>query len=114
MRDRSFPEEASKTSTSSPSLAAIVEAFTGASKAKEGRSKTIADKKVAILNDLWKRDPRVAPWKNNAYGVLAAFNTPVGKQPVTVDVKQPIAEADSLRAGSYGKTLVFTLSATTP
>ncbi len=46
--------------------------------------------------------------------VLAGFNAPMGKRPVTIDVKQPIAEPDSLRAGSYGKTLVFTLSATTP
>ncbi len=45
---------------------------------------------------------------------LAGFNAPIGKRPVTIDVKQAIAETDSLRAGSYGKTLVFTLSATTP
>jgi hypothetical protein len=46
--------------------------------------------------------------------VLQPFTTPVGKQPVAIDVKQAIAETDSLRAGSYGKTLVFTLSATAP
>ena len=46
--------------------------------------------------------------------VLHRFATPVGKQPVAIDVKQAIAEADSLRAGNYAKTLVFTLSATTP
>ena len=45
---------------------------------------------------------------------LAGFNAPMGKRPVTIDVKQAIAETDSLRAGSYGKTLVFSLSATTP
>ena len=33
---------------------------------------------------------------------------------MAIDVKQAIAETDSLRAGSYAKTLVFTLSATTP
>ena len=32
------------------------------------------------------------------------FATPVGKRPVTIDVKQPIAETDSLRAGEYAKT----------
>jgi PKD repeat protein len=45
---------------------------------------------------------------------LTEFTTPVGLQPVTIDVKQPIAATDSLRAGEYGKTLIFTLTATTP
>jgi glucose/arabinose dehydrogenase len=45
---------------------------------------------------------------------LAQFTTPVGLQPITIEVKQPIAAIDSLRAGEYGKTLTFTLTATTP
>jgi phage/plasmid-like protein (TIGR03299 family) len=53
----------------------IVDAFTGESKAKEGRSKTMATNKAQVLRNLWKHDERVAPWKNSAYGVLAAFNT---------------------------------------
>lgn len=53
----------------------IVDAFTGESKAKEGRGKTLAERKTRTLKDLWKRDERVAPWRNSAYGVLAAFNT---------------------------------------
>lgn len=56
-------------------FAEIVKAFTGVDTAKEGRSLTIAEKKEAALLDLWRRDERVAPWKNSAYGVLAAFNT---------------------------------------
>lgn len=56
-------------------FAEIVDVFTGASKAKEGRSKTIADNKTSALMDMWNRDERVAPWKNSGYGVLAAFNT---------------------------------------
>lgn len=56
-------------------FAEIVAAFTGIDSAKEGRSLTIAEKKQDALLDLWKRDERVAPWRNNAYGVLAAFNT---------------------------------------
>lgn len=54
---------------------AVVDAYTGESKAKEGRGKTIAGQKTKILKDLWKKDERVAPWKNSAWGVLAAFNT---------------------------------------
>lgn len=53
----------------------IVKAYTGVEKAKEGRSKTIAEGKVKILNNLWRTDERAATWKNSAYGVLAAFNT---------------------------------------
>jgi hypothetical protein len=45
---------------------------------------------------------------------LTQFATPVGLQPVTIDVKQPIAATDSLRVGEYGKTLIFTLTSTTP
>jgi len=45
---------------------------------------------------------------------LAAWSTPVGARPVTVEFKQPVAATDSLLTGSYGKTLTFTLSATTP
>ena len=45
---------------------------------------------------------------------LTQFTTPVGLQPVTIEVKQPIAATDSLRAGEYAKTLIFTLTATTP
>lgn len=42
-----------------------------------GRSKTMADTKIATLNRMWNYDERVAPWRNNAYGVIAAINTSV-------------------------------------
>lgn len=53
----------------------VVKAYTGVDKAKEGRSKTIAENKVQALNNMWYNDDRVAPWRNSAWGVLAAFNT---------------------------------------
>lgn len=53
----------------------VVKSYTGVEKAKEGRSKTIAKGKQAALRTLWKDDERVAPWRNTAWGVLAAFNT---------------------------------------
>lgn len=53
----------------------IVKAYTGVDKAKEGRSKTIAQQKVDALTTLWKDDERAAPWRHSKYGVLAAFNT---------------------------------------
>ena len=45
---------------------------------------------------------------------LTAFSEPVGARPVSVEFKQPVAATDPLLTGSYGKTLTFTLSATTP
>lgn len=42
---------------------------------KEGRGLTLAETKRESLNGLWNNDPRVAPWKNSAWGVLAATNT---------------------------------------
>lgn len=56
-------------------FAEIVSAFTGIDSAKEGRSLTMAEKKQDALLKLWRDDERVAPWRNNGYGVLAAFNT---------------------------------------
>jgi phage/plasmid-like protein (TIGR03299 family) len=53
----------------------LVKQFTGVEVANEGRSKTIAQNKENVLLDLWFNDGRVAPWRGNAYGVLAAFNT---------------------------------------
>lgn len=40
-----------------------------------GKALTNAESKIKTLNSLWNHDERVAPWKNNAWGVLAAVNT---------------------------------------
>ena len=54
----------------------FVERFSNPSgKELEGRSKSMAETKVRDLNHLWNYDERVAPWKNNAYGVLVGVNT---------------------------------------
>jgi hypothetical protein len=49
----------------------FVKAYTNVENTAEGRSRTMAETKVGILNRLWTFDER----KNNAYGVLAAVNT---------------------------------------
>jgi phage/plasmid-like protein (TIGR03299 family) len=41
----------------------------------EGRSLTLARTKREQLTQLWKSDPRVAPWKGSAWGVVQAVNT---------------------------------------
>jgi hypothetical protein len=45
---------------------------------------------------------------------LLTWTAPVSNDAVTVAFKQPVAANDGLRTGSYGKTLTFTLSTTTP
>jgi hypothetical protein len=45
---------------------------------------------------------------------LLSFASSVASAPLTVGLRQPIAATDSLSAGTYGKTLTFTLSAGTP
>jgi PKD repeat protein len=45
---------------------------------------------------------------------LLSFPAPYSARPLTIDFKQSIDATESLAIGGYGKTLVFTLSATTP
>jgi aminopeptidase N len=45
---------------------------------------------------------------------IKTWSAPVSNEPVTIDLKQSIAATDALRTGTYSKTLVFTLSTTTP
>ncbi len=45
---------------------------------------------------------------------LAAWNTPITNRSVQLGFKQSIGETEGLRTGSYGKTLTFTLSTTSP
>lgn len=56
--------------------AKFVAAFTGQDRADQSkRSAGMADRKAGELRSLWNHDERVAPWKNTAYGVVAAANT---------------------------------------
>jgi hypothetical protein len=58
--------------------------------------------------------------KNNAgsYQTMPAgirfWGGPTSSESVPIDLKQPIGANEGLRSGSYGKTLTFTLSTTTP
>jgi hypothetical protein len=46
--------------------------------------------------------------------VLLRYPTYVAGDQVTISLRQPIADQDPLRAGTYSKRVVFTLSTTTP
>jgi len=54
---------------------AFTKAWANLNPDKPGKALTNAERKIATLNNLWAHDDRVAPWKNNAWGVLAAVNT---------------------------------------
>jgi hypothetical protein len=45
---------------------------------------------------------------------LVSYPGPVSNDAVTVSLRQSIGAADALRTGRYGKTIVFTLSTTSP
>jgi cytochrome c len=45
---------------------------------------------------------------------VLSYPRAISSDPVTVGFKQSVADSETLRAGNYGKTLVFTLSTATP
>jgi hypothetical protein len=45
---------------------------------------------------------------------LLSYDAPVSSDPVTVGFRQRVSAGELLRAGSYSKTLTFTLTTTTP
>ena len=45
---------------------------------------------------------------------IASWAGPVSSAPLTIALEQSVAASDPLRTGSYAKTLVFTLSTTSP
>ncbi|MFV0535206.1 MAG: DUF932 domain-containing protein, partial [Cumulibacter sp.] len=40
-----------------------------------GKSLTLAERKRDAMTTMWSSDPRVAPWRGTAHGVLQAANT---------------------------------------
>ena len=47
-------------------------------------------------------------------GVIRTYSGPVSNDPVSITFRQAIAASEPLRTGTYAKTLVFTLSTTSP
>ena len=65
--------------------------------------------------DAANADSAYAPLSETGARVnLLAFPAPTSNHALTIGFKQSIAADEPLAAGGYGKTLVFTLSATTP
>jgi sugar phosphate isomerase/epimerase len=64
---------------------------------------------------LGETPPAFAPLSgDNSPQLLRSWTTPVTNVPLTLDLRQSIGGNDTLRAGTYSKTLTFTLSTTTP
>jgi phage/plasmid-related protein TIGR03299 len=68
-----------------------------------GRSKTMAENKRAILEKLYRHDNRVAPWAGTAHGVLQAVNTMEHHEGIVRGTSRP--ERNMLRTvtGDFGK-----------
>jgi phage/plasmid-like protein (TIGR03299 family) len=91
--------------------AAFLKAYSNPSgRELEGRSKTMADGKVAGLNRLYNYDERVAPWKSSAYGVLAAVNTFVHHEQTVKGMPRAERNADRLIQGEFDKIDAATLN----
>jgi hypothetical protein len=45
---------------------------------------------------------------------LVTYTAPVSNDAVTISLRRHIGSSEALRTGTYGKTLTFTLSTTTP
>jgi PBP1b-binding outer membrane lipoprotein LpoB len=56
----------------------------------------------------------VLPQPLQGLGVVKSWDAPTSNEVVPVEFKQAIGATDALRTGTYGKTLTFTLSTTTP
>ena len=72
----------------------------------------------SLLSPLFARAGAVAPFgpigSSASPLVLKSYAAPVSTDPVAVTFKQPISATEPLRTGEYAKTVLFTLSTTTP
>jgi hypothetical protein len=58
--------------------------------------------------------PAFAPVGGASPTTLLTYGGPASNDVVAIGLKQTIGRTEALRTGSYGKTLTFTLSTTTP
>ena len=60
--------------------------------------------------------PAFAPLNETAGTPLSlrSWSGPTTNAPLTIDLRQAIGASEALRAGTYSKSLTFTLSTTTP
>jgi phage/plasmid-like protein (TIGR03299 family) len=82
---------------------AFVETVTNPGSNPSDRSKNMAQKKASELTQLWRFDNRVAPWKNSAYGVLAAANTHAHHLQTVRNVSRAERNAATAITGGFDK-----------
>jgi len=76
---------------------------------KEGHSRTMAQNKSLELDRMWNHDERVAPWKNSAWGVLAATNTWYNHSSIVRNVSRDERRMQKLIDGAFAKSDAATL-----
>lgn len=75
----------------------------------KGRSFTMATNKRSELESLWNDDPRVAPWKGSAWGVLAATNTWFNHHSIVRNMSRDERRMQKLIDGAFDKSDNLTL-----
>lgn len=73
------------------------------------RTRGNLERKRVELSRLWNFDPRVAPWKNSKYGVVAATNTWANHVQVVKGADRAERNVARLIDGSFAKSDVATL-----
>lgn len=76
---------------------------------ESGKGRTIAQRKRGELNALWNNDNRVTPWKNSAWGVLAATNTWTNHFATVKNVTRDERRVAKLIDGGFEKSDQLTL-----
>lgn len=76
---------------------------------EQGKSHTMATNKQLELDRLWNHDERVAPWKNSAWGVLAATNTWFNHGSIVRNMTRDERRVHKLIAGEFDKNDAVTL-----
>lgn len=74
------------------------------------RAANQAGEKRAVLTRLWKHDERVAPWKNTAYGVVAAMNTWAHHEQPTLTLNRVDRNMERMVKGEFDNLDTATLA----
>lgn len=81
----------------------FLDAHMGPRPEDEGRGRTMYDNKRSGLVELYRTDPRVAPWSGTAWGVIQAVNTYEQHLATVKSTLRPIRIMDKTLRGEFDK-----------
>jgi PKD repeat protein len=114
-RDYTASLAASATSTASAAVLTVRDRSTNATGHLVNGTASLRSPLQVRATDAANPDTAYTPLSETGARVnLLAFGAPTTAHALTIGFKQPIAADEPLNVGGYGKTLLFTLSATTP